>query len=196
MRQMNIANKLTVFRMFLIPIFLVFMYLPNNWGMIELGRAIIPTEQFIAGIIFIVASFTDYLDGQLARKYNLITSFGEFFDPMADKLLVIAAFIVLVERQLIPAWIIIIIISRELLVTGLRVLLARSNGRVLAAALPGKIKTMTQMFSIIFFLFNDIGFAQWNIPIAQILLYICLVFTIYSGADYFYKGRFVFNNQD
>lgn len=192
MVQMNIANKLTVLRMILIPVFVILMYMPNNYGDINLLGATIPVFQFIAGIVFTFASITDYLDGYLARKYHLVTSFGEFFDPMADKLLVIAALVTLVGTGTIPAWIVIIIISRELLVTGLRVLLATHSGKVMAAALPGKIKTFTQMFSIIFYLFNDIGFTLLNIPMATILMYVCLIFTVYSGGDYFYKGRHVF----
>lgn len=190
--QMNIANKLTVARMILIPVFVILMYIPNNYGSIDIMGATIPVFQFIAGVTFAIASFTDYLDGHLARKYNLVTSFGEFFDPMADKLLVISAFIMLASQGRIPAWIVIIIISRELLVTGLRVLLATHSGKVMAAALPGKIKTFTQMFAILFYLFNDIGFTLLNIPIATILIYVCLIFTIYSGVDYFYQGRHVF----
>ncbi|XJS11559.1 CDP-diacylglycerol--glycerol-3-phosphate 3-phosphatidyltransferase [Aerococcaceae bacterium WGS1372] len=189
---MNIANKLTVARMVLIPVFIVLMYISNDYGTIDLLGASIPKFQFIAGIVFAVASFTDYLDGHLARKHGLVTSFGEFFDPMADKLLVISALIMLTAQGRIPAWIVIIIISRELLVTGLRVLLATHSGKVMAAALPGKVKTFTQMFAILFYLFNDIGFALFNIPIATILIYVCLIFTIYSGADYFYQGRHVF----
>ncbi|MBG9981984.1 CDP-diacylglycerol--glycerol-3-phosphate 3-phosphatidyltransferase [Aerococcaceae bacterium DSM 111020] len=189
---MNIANKLTILRMCLIPIFVILLIVPEFGQPIVMGGASIPLNQFIAGIIFVVASFTDYLDGYLARKYQLITAFGEFFDPMADKLLVIAALVMLVEMNQIAGWIVIIIVSRELLVTGLRVLLARSSGQVLAAALPGKIKTFSQMFSIIFYLFNDMGFAQLNIPMADILMAIAVFFTIYSGIEYFYKGRFVF----
>ncbi len=157
---MNIANKLTILRMCLIPIFVILLIVPEFGQPLAIGGAVIPLNQFIAGVIFVVASFTDYLDGYLARKYQLVTAFGEFFDPMADKLLVIAALIMLVEMNRIAGWVVIIIVSRELLVTGLRVLLARSSGQVLAAALPGKIKTFSQMFSIIFYLFNDMGFAH------------------------------------
>lgn len=191
---MNIANKLTLARIFMIPIFILILTIPLDWGTVTWLGAMVPVHQLIAGIIFAVASFTDYLDGYLARKHNLVTSFGEFFDPMADKLLVLAAFMMLVEFGWIPAWIVIIIISRELLVTGLRVLLAKNDGKVMAAAMPGKIKTFSQMFAIIFYLFNDMGFAIINIPIADILLYICLFFTIYSGVDYFYQARFLFKD--
>lgn len=190
--QMNIANKLTVARMILIPVFVILMYIPNQYGELAVLGASIPVFQFIAGLVFTIASITDYLDGYLARKYNLVTSFGEFFDPMADKLLVITALVMLVASQHIPAWVVIIIISRELLVTGLRVLLATHSGKVMAAAWPGKIKTFTQMFAIIFYLFNDAGFVLLNIPMADILIYLCLIFTVYSGGEYFYKGRHVF----
>lgn len=193
-KSMNIANKLTVLRMFLIPIFVVILIIPDSANAVHAGGAVIPWNQLIAGIIFVFASFTDYLDGYLARKYNLVTAFGEFFDPMADKLLVISAMIILVEKHVIPSWVVIIVVSRELLVTGLRVLLARSSGKVLAAALPGKIKTFSQMFAIIFYLFEDIGFRLLNIPMADILMWISLFFTIYSGIEYFYKGRFVFKD--
>lgn len=191
---MNIANKLTLARIFMIPIFILILTLPLDWGVVTWLGTTVLVHQLIAGIIFAVASFTDYLDGYLARKYNLVTSFGEFFDPMADKLLVLAAFMMLVEFGWVPAWIVIIIISRELLVTGLRVLLAKNDGKVMAAAMPGKIKTFSQMFAIIFYLFNDMGFAALNIPMADILLYICLFFTVYSGIDYFYQARFLFKD--
>ncbi|MBS4462564.1 MULTISPECIES: CDP-diacylglycerol--glycerol-3-phosphate 3-phosphatidyltransferase [unclassified Facklamia] len=185
---MNIANKLTLARVIMIPIFIGLM-LWQGVHLISIGNEVIPVTQLIAGIIFIVASVTDYLDGYLARKLNLVTSFGAFFDPMADKLLVIAALLLFVEKGWVPAWAVFIIIARELMVTGLRVLLAQTNGKVMAAALPGKIKTMTQMLAIICFLFQNFG---TTLPIAQGLFYICLFFTIYSGADYFWNARFLF----
>lgn len=174
---MNIANKLTVFRIIMIPVFVLLLTLNLTWGSFQILGTEILWQHFWAGLIFAVASFTDYLDGYLARKYNLVTQFGVFADPMADKLLVAAALIMLVELNMIAGWMAIIIISRELLVTGLRVLLARQDGQVLAAALPGKIKTFTQMFAIVFYLWNDIGFKALGIPIADILLIICLIFT-------------------
>lgn len=191
---MNIANKLTTLRVCLIPVFVLILALPLDWGTTLLGGATIPNTQLVAAVIFIVASVTDYLDGYLARKYQLVTSFGEFFDPMADKLLVIAAFVLLISLQKVPAWAVIIIISRELLITGLRVLIAQHNGKVLAAALPGKIKTFSQMFAIIFYLLNDAGFVLLNIPFADLLLAVCVFFTLYSGAEYFYHSRFVFKD--
>lgn len=191
---MNIANKLTLLRIALIPVFILLLMPALAWGEIILLGANIPLSQFIAALVFIIASFTDYLDGHLARKYNLVSSFGEFFDPMADKLLVIAAFVLLVELGRVPGWVVIVIISRELMVTGLRVLLAQHNGKVMAAALPGKIKTFSQMFAIIFFLLNDAGFVLLNVSFATLMLYVCLFFTIYSGVDYFYHARFVWKN--
>ncbi|WP_124057497.1 CDP-diacylglycerol--glycerol-3-phosphate 3-phosphatidyltransferase [Vaginisenegalia massiliensis] len=189
---MNIANQLTLLRIILIPIFVLILILPLNWGVLTLIGTPIPVHQFVATCIFAVASLTDFLDGYLARKYQLVTNFGKFFDPMADKLLVLAAFVILVQFGWVPAWVVIIILSRELMITGLRVLLAQHDGQVMAAAWPGKIKTFSQMFAIIFYLLNDAGFAQLNIPMADIMLYICLFFTVYSGIEYFYKGRFVF----
>lgn len=191
---MNIANQLTVFRIFLIPIFIFLLVGPFNWGEIYFLGSTVPMNWFIAGIIFAVASITDFLDGYLARKYDLSTPFGAFLDPMADKLLVISAFIALVELNVITGWVVIVIVSRELLVTGLRLLIVESGGEILAAALPGKIKTLSQMFSILFYLWNNPIVGQYHINLAQILLYVCLFFTVYSGVEYFYQGRFVFKN--
>ena len=170
---------------------MLLLLVPAWQNVIWFGTAI-PLNQLVAAIVFAVASFTDYLDGYLARKYHLVTSFGAFFDPMADKLLVMSALILLVQMQQIPGWIVMIILSRELMVTGLRVLLAQTNGKVMSAALPGKIKTATQMVAILLFLLNDLGSQGLGFSLANIMLYICLVFTIYSGVDYFYNARFVF----
>lgn len=188
---MNIPNKLTLFRIFLIPFFVIVLQLGHSWGEWQIAESVIPIRFLIAAIIFAVASITDYLDGAIARKYGLITTFGKFADPMADKLLVVTAFIALVEAQLVPSWVASIIVCRELAVTGLRILLV-SDGEVLAAALPGKIKTATQMVAILFFLLDDIGFKAFHIPFANGMLYCCLIFTIYSGVDYFVKNKHVF----
>ncbi|NEW65750.1 CDP-diacylglycerol--glycerol-3-phosphate 3-phosphatidyltransferase [Carnobacteriaceae bacterium zg-84] len=169
---MNIANKLTLARMIAIPFFIVSMYVFQTFE--------------IAALIFVLASITDWLDGYLARKYHLITNFGKFADPLADKILVLTAFILLVEKHYIPAWIVCIIVCRELAITGLRLLLVE-QGKVMAADWSGKIKTATQMFAIIFLLMN-------NFHVGNIFLYICLFFTIYSGIEYFYKNRSVFEN--
>ena len=175
---MNLPNKLTVLRIFMIPVFIILMCLPSEaLGVMSLVGSQISVVHFLAMIIFAVASFTDYLDGYLARKYKLVTNFGKFADPLADKMLVMTAFIMLVSFNLAPAWVVSIIVCRELAVTGLRLLL---------------VKTATQMLAIIFLLTDDLFFKAIGIPIGQILLYSCLVFTIYSGLDYFVKNRHVF----
>lgn len=191
---MNLPNKLTVFRIILIPIFMLLLVINWQWGQLSVGGADIPMQQFIAAIVFIVASLTDMLDGKLARRDHLVTNFGKFADPLADKMLVMTAFIFLVSLGKVPTWVAAIIVCRELAVTGLRLLIVEQNGQVMAAAMPGKIKTTTQMLAIIFLLLNNIFFAAVAIPFGEIMLYICLFFTIYSGADYFIKGRYVFKD--
>jgi len=174
MKKEQIPNVLTIGRILFIPLFILILTLGHSQG-----------SHLLAAIIFAVASVTDYLDGYLARKWNVVSNFGKFADPMADKLLVMSAFIMLIELDMAPAWVVAIIICRELAVTGLRLLLVETGGTVLAAAMPGKIKTFSQMFAIIFLLLH------WNL-IGQLLLYIALFFTIYSGYDYFKGSAYVF----
>lgn len=150
----------------------------------------LPANDGIAAIIFIIASGTDWLDGYYARKYHLITNLGKFLDPLADKLLVSAALILLVQLDMVSAWIVIIIISREFAVTGLRVV-AASEGIVLAASPLGKIKTATQLIAIILLLLHNFPFQSLNIPVATIMIYLALFFTVLSGADYFVKNKHV-----
>ncbi|MFL1695241.1 CDP-diacylglycerol--glycerol-3-phosphate 3-phosphatidyltransferase [Weissella kandleri] len=186
---MNLPNKLTVFRISLIPIFAIVLMLPTNiWG----GSVQLPMTHLIAAIIFVVASLTDTADGQIARRQHLVTNFGKFADPLADKLLVMTALIFFVQFQWVPAWVVALIVIRELAVTGLRTLIVENNGTVMAAAMPGKIKTTTQMLAITFYLLHNIIFRSFGIPFAEIMLGIALLFTIYSGIDYFVKARFVF----
>ena len=128
---MNLPNKITISRIFLIPIFLIIMVVPFSWGEISLLGTSMPVTHFVGALIFIIASTTDWIDGHYARKYNMVTNLGKFLDPLADKLLVSAALIVLVELSLAPSWIVIIIISREFAVTGLRLVLAGA-GEVVA----------------------------------------------------------------
>ncbi|MER2040206.1 CDP-diacylglycerol--glycerol-3-phosphate 3-phosphatidyltransferase [Desemzia incerta] len=189
---MNLPNKLTVIRIILIPVFMLVVLAPLNWGKLTVLGSTIEITQLVGTIIFVVASLTDWLDGQIARKRNLVTNFGKFADPLADKLLVATAMIVLVGQNLAPSWVVAVIIMRELAVTGLRLLLVEQGGTVLAAAWPGKIKTNTQMFAIIFLLLNDFPFGFLPFSIGTVMLYICLFFTIYSGADYFIKNSQVF----
>ncbi len=170
---MNLANKLTIFRVVLVPFFVVFML----YDFTERNR-------LIALIIFIVATVTDHLDGYVARKYNQISSFGKFMDPIADKLLVCSALICLTYLGEIPAWIVITIIAREFAVSGIR-LVAADNGKVIAAAGWGKAKTVAQMTMIIIMLLN---IPQFHI-IAQISMYVALILTLISMADYLFKNK-------
>lgn len=188
---MNVPNKLTLLRILMIPLFLILAVVPFNWGTVEWLGSSIMISQLMATIVFVVASFTDWLDGYIARKEGLVTNFGKFADPLADKMLVATAFIVLVEKGLAPAWVVSIVIARELAITGLRLLLVK-EGEVLAAAWPGKVKTASQMSAITLLLLNNFPFQNTGIPVADILLYICLIFTIYSGVDYFVKNKNIF----
>lgn len=173
---MNLPNKLTVLRMIMIIPFVVFML---NTGIA--GDA----SKWIAVSIFIVASLTDLLDGKIARKYNLVTNFGKFMDPLADKLLVCSAMICLIEMGKLPAWIVIIIISREFIISGFR-LVASDNGIVIAASYWGKFKTTFQMLMVVF-LIIDLGgvFAT----VETILIYVSLALTIISLVDYIVKNK-------
>ena len=185
---LNLPNKITVSRIVLIPIFILFMVVNFGWGSFEIGGTILTVEQLIGALLFIIAAATDWFDGHLARKHNLVTNMGKFLDPLADKLLVSAALIILVEMGSAASWVVIIIISREFAVTGLRLILA-GGGEVVAANQLGKIKTATQLVAISFLLLNNIFFEAINFPFGSIMLYIALFFTIWSGADYFYKNR-------
>ncbi|WNO82663.1 CDP-diacylglycerol--glycerol-3-phosphate 3-phosphatidyltransferase [Streptococcus suis] len=176
MKKENIPNALTIGRILVIPIFILLLTVWDS-----------TISHVLAALIFALASITDYLDGYLARKWQVVTNFGKFADPMADKILVMTAFIMLVELGFAPAWVVAIIICRELAVTGLRLLLVETGGTVLAAAMPGKIKTFSQMFAVIFLLLH------WNV-VGQITLYIALFFTLYSGYDYFKGASFLFKD--
>lgn len=189
---MNLPNKLTVLRIFMIPIFMIFVLVPMPLGTWDILGTPLPVAQFIAAIIFAVASFTDWLDGYLARRDHLVTNFGKFADPLADKMLVMTALILLVQKGMAPGWVVAIIVCRELAVTGLRLILSEQDGEVLAAAWPGKVKTATQMVAIVLLYLNNVFFNNIHIPMAQILLYISLFFTVYSGIDYFVKNKHVF----
>ncbi|WP_411955506.1 CDP-diacylglycerol--glycerol-3-phosphate 3-phosphatidyltransferase [Alkalibacillus sp. S2W] len=184
---MNVPNKITLSRLFLIPIFIILLVAPLNWGEFDIGAYELPIAHLLAGILFIIASLTDWLDGYYARKYNLVTNLGKFLDPLADKLLVSGALICLVELQMAPAWIVIIIVSREFAVTGLR-LVAAGEGIVLAASQMGKLKTTLQIGSAAFLILHHFPFSYLGLPIGSILLYLAALVTVISGVEYFKKN--------
>lgn len=177
---MNLPNKLTILRVILIPFFLVALMVDA-----------IPYGKWIAVGIFVIASFTDMLDGKIARKYNLITNFGKFMDPLADKLLVCSAMIALIELDRIPAWVVIIIIAREFIISGFR-LVASDNGVVIAAGWWGKVKTVVQMVMIIFIM-CDFGGKVVGI-VEDVLIYAALALTIISLIDYLVKNKGVLSD--
>ncbi|CAK7009582.1 MAG: CDP-diacylglycerol--glycerol-3-phosphate 3-phosphatidyltransferase [Peptostreptococcus russellii] len=179
---MNLPNKLTVFRMCMVPLFVLFMYLP------------IPGKYLISLIIFAVAAVTDALDGNIARRYNLVTDFGKFMDPLADKLLVIAALICLIEVRLIPGWIVLIIVARELAVSIMRAI-AAADGKVIAAGGSGKLKTIVQMVSIVFLLFGAHIDSSTILTIGTVLIYIAAILTVYSGYEYFANNKSLFEDR-
>ena len=194
---MNLANKLTMLRIFLVPLFLIFIAVKN-----------IPYGTFIATFIFIIASLTDQLDGYIARSRNQVTKFGKFMDPLADKLLVTAALISLVELQVVPAWATVIIIAREFAVSGLRTI-AASEGKVIAASMWGKVKTVTQIIAIVALLIQvNIGASKYLISLVQnnpiisdiikygpkFLLLLAVIMTLISGYDYFKKNMNIINS--
>ena len=205
---MNLPNKLTVFRMILVPIFIIVGYI----GI--LGGLDLTTTFIIMDVIFIIASITDKLDGTIARKNNLVTNFGKFLDPIADKILVIAALILLVDLNKIPGWIPIIIIFREFLVSGYRLIAVQSNGKVIAANIWGKLKTVTQMVGIALVFIDKHNFFDFAIRtgsksealvtglkvymttgefvfniITSGLMTVAIIATIFSGWTYLKEGK-------
>ena len=180
---MNTPNKLTVARMIMVPFLVIFLL--TGWG----GEA----NRYISLALFAAASITDWFDGHLARKYNLITNFGKFMDPLADKLLTMAAFVCLIETGDAAAWIVIIILGRELIITGMRQV-AAAQGIVIAAGVTGKIKTITQMIAIPLLILDNWPCSIFApaFPLDQIMLYIALAMTIISGAEYIMKNKQLF----
>lgn len=174
---MNLPNKLTLLRVCMIPFFVVFM-------LVDITGAY---DKYIAVAIFIIASLTDMLDGKIARKYNLVTNFGKFMDPLADKLLVCSALICLIGSKLM-AWIVIVIISREFIISGFR-LIASDNGVVIAASWWGKYKTVAQMIMIIL-LIVDMPYG-WYQTLEYVMIYVALALTVISLVDYLVKNRSV-----
>ena len=179
--KMNLPNKLTLLRVIMIPFFVFFM-LADSFG--YAGR-------ITALVLFCAASFTDYLDGHIARKYHLVTNFGKFMDPLADKLLVCSALICLAAMDRLAAWIVIIIIGREFIISGFR-LVAADNGVVIAASYWGKFKTVSQMIMIILMIMNLGGIFD---ILETVFVWLALILTVVSLVDYLYKNRNVLSMQ-
>ncbi|MFB5266640.1 CDP-diacylglycerol--glycerol-3-phosphate 3-phosphatidyltransferase [Paenibacillus enshidis] len=187
---MNLPNKITLARICLIPLMMICLLVefsfypePLQWGTFSL-----PFNQLLAALIFIVAASTDGIDGYLARKHNLVTNLGKLLDPLADKLLVTAVLISLVEMGKLDSWVAVVIVSREFAVTGLRQI-ALLDGSVVAASNWGKLKTVIQIVAIVALLINNFPFVFMGIPFDQIAIWAAAVITIYSGYDYFVKNK-------
>ncbi|EXX91145.1 CDP-diacylglycerol--glycerol-3-phosphate 3-phosphatidyltransferase [Paenibacillus darwinianus] len=185
---MNLANRITLARIFLVPIIMFFLLVELNLRPIQFAGFSITYEQILATLIFIIAASTDGLDGYIARKNKQVTNLGKLLDPLADKLLVAAVLISLVEMNKLPSWIAIVIISREFAVTGLRQV-ALLEGRVIAASKWGKWKTAIQITMIIALLLNNFPFAFVDFPFDMIASWLAAIITVYSGIDYFVKNK-------
>lgn len=179
---MNLPNKLTVCRVALVPIFVAF-FLINS----------IPYNYMLALVVFVVASITDFFDGYIARKNNLVTDFGKFLDPLADKVLVISAMLCFIDVGFCSSVPVIIVITREFMVTSLRLISASQNGNVISASMVGKVKTVVQMVVVILILLlcaiNELGFAINVVSISGVLMWVTSIVTLLSGVEYMYQNR-------
>ena len=213
---MNLANKLTIFRIILVPIMVVVSFFETD--ITFLG---VPVTFLIMDLIFIIASITDKLDGHIARSRNQVTTFGKFLDPLADKILVLAAMILLVEIGKLPAWIPIIVLTREFVVSGYRLIAVEKGGKVIAASMWGKLKTVTQMVAIILVFVDKFNFFNFMIAntnkaeamassiqiymtsgeiflnvITSVIMLVSVVATIFSGYDYLKNGKDLFKEEN
>lgn len=197
---MNLANKLTIFRIILVPIMVIIPFLGIQGELFS-----IPITYLIIDLIFIIASITDKLDGYIARSRNQVTTFGKFLDPLADKILVLTAMIMLVEMGRLPAWIPVIVLSREFIVSGYRLIAVEKGGKVIAASVWGKLKTVTQMIAIILafvdlnafgecFTGNLTGFEFGLNLVVTVMMIIQTIATIFSGYEYLKEGKDLFKD--
>lgn len=197
---MNLANKLTIFRIILVPIMVIIPFLGIQGELFS-----IPITYLIIDLIFIIASITDKLDGYIARSRNQVTTFGKFLDPLADKILVLTAMIMLVEMGRLPAWIPVVVLSREFIVSGYRLIAVEKGGKVIAASIWGKLKTVTQMIAIILafvdlnafgecFTGNLTGFAFGFNLVVTVMMIIQTIATIFSGYEYLKEGKDLFKD--
>jgi CDP-diacylglycerol--glycerol-3-phosphate 3-phosphatidyltransferase len=184
----NLANRITLARIFLVPVVMFFLLVKYNIGTFSIGSLTMTYNELIAALVFILAASTDGLDGYIARKRKIVTNLGKFLDPLADKLLISAALISLVEMQRLEAWMAIVIISREFAVTGLR-LVAAAEGQVIAASALGKLKTWVQIVAITAVMIRNFPFEFFGIPFDEVAIWAMVIITIYSGYDYFAKNR-------
>lgn len=186
--SLNLANRITLARIFLVPVVIFLLLVRYDFWSVTINHRTTTGSEIIAAIVFIIVATTDVLDGYIARKRKLVTNFGKFLDPLADKLLVSAVLISLVEMQRLSAWVAIIIISREFAVTGLR-LVAAAEGIILAAGKLGKLKTATQIVAMVSLIINNFPFSIVGFPFDTVAVY-CMVFiTVLSGYDYFAKNK-------
>ncbi len=188
---MNLPNRITLTRVGMIPFVVVFLLIPAPLFTFDLRHGVLTGSDLIATALFLLAAATDGIDGHLARSRGLITNFGKFLDPLADKLLAAAALVALVQLDRAPAWAVIVILSREFAVTGLR-LVAVEGGRVIAAGPLGKWKTRLQFVAIPALMLNNFPFSLIGLPVAEILFYAATAMTVISGIDYFVQNRKVF----
>lgn len=186
---MNLPNRLTVFRIILVPIIVlvyIFPYAQFGWDMktFMVGNNTISIVNIICLGIYLIAAFTDYLDGTIARKKNMMTTFGKFADPIADKMLTTTMFILFASRSIIPVVPVIIMVCRDIIVDGCR-MVAASNGKVVSAQLLGKLKTVLQMLTVALILLNNLPFELWGLPVANIMLWFSTFVSLFSGISYF-----------
>lgn len=211
--KLNLANKLTIFRIILVPVLMLIPIIDNLMG-IRGGFLEISTAFWIMNAIFIIASITDKLDGYIARSRNEVTTFGKFLDPLADKILVLSALIILVEYGKIPSWIPIIVLAREFIVSGYRLVAVEKGGKVVAASIWGKLKTVTQMIAIVCCFLDKFSFGQFIFRVSSeaemmmnsagiymttgqfiinilstIMLVVSVIATVFSGIDYLKNGK-------
>jgi len=180
---MNLPNQLTLLRILMVPVLLAVITLR------------LPMGDYIAAGVFVLAACTDGLDGYIARKKKQVTSLGKLLDPLADKLLISAALIALVELDRLSGWVAVVIIGREFTVTGLRSL-AAAEGVILSASKLGKVKTITQIVAVVAMLLRDLSFTLVNIPFGNLAMGVAVFFTLWSGMDYFQKAGFLIGTQD
>lgn len=188
---MNLANRITLARIFLVPIIVFFLLVNLPLPSIEIQDFTITVNQMVATLIFIIAASTDGLDGYIARKRKIVSNLGKLLDPLADKLLIAAVLISLVDMNRLDAWIAIVIIGREFAVTGLRQV-ALLEGKVVAASKWGKWKTATQITAIVALMLNNFPFTFIQFPFDLIASWVAAIITVYSGLDYFLKNKQIF----